>query len=105
MVIKMNEEKREMWKRRIEDFRGSKLSQREFAQRNGIAVNTLQNWLKKIKPEPETLPETQWLEVKTAAPERKASAIILEIGGVRIAVTEDYNPEFLKSVIRTLKQP
>jgi len=101
----MNEEKQEMWKRRIEDFRGSKLSQREFAQRNGIAVNTLQNWLKKIKSEPEALPETRWLEVKTATPERKATAMILEIDGVRIAVTEDYNPEFLKSVVRTLKQP
>lgn len=101
----MNEEKREMWKKRIEDFRCSKLSQREFAQRNGIAVNTLQNWLKKIKPGPEAPTETQWLEVKTATPERKSAAMILEIDGVRIAVTEDYNPEFLKSVVRTLKQP
>jgi DNA-binding transcriptional regulator YiaG len=101
----MNEEKRELWKQRIEDFRGSKLSQREFAKRNGIAVNTLQNWLKKIQPEPEALPETQWLEVKAAEPAKKASAMILEIGGVRIAVPEDFNPEFLKSVVRTLKQP
>ena len=101
----MNEEKRELWKQRIEDFHGSKLTQKEFAKRNGIVVNTLQNWLKKIQSEPEAPTETQWLEVKTATPERKSAAMILEIDGVRIAVTEDYNPEFLKSVVRTLKQP
>ncbi len=105
MVIKMNEEKREMWKRRIEDFRSSELTQREYAKRNGIAVNTLQNWLRKLKQEPETSLQVEWLEVKTAAPAKKASAMVLEINGVRIVVTEDYDPAFLKSVVRTLKQP
>jgi len=100
----MNEIKREMWKKQIQDFRSSELSQKAYAERLGVRVRTFQYWNTKFKLEPEARPETQWLEVKAAEPTKKGSAMILEIDGVRIAVTEDYNPEFLKSVVRTLKQ-
>jgi transcriptional regulator with XRE-family HTH domain len=101
----MNEKKRELWKERIQEFNESKLSQKEFARQGGLSVNTLQYWLRKAKAEPDFVSSTDWLEVKKPEPAPKASPMILEIDGVRIALMEDFDPEFLKNVIRTLKQP
>lgn len=100
----MDENKQSVWKRRIEEFQAGGKTQKQYASELGVRLRTFQYWHTKYKREPAAASETQWLEVKRPAPEPKSSAIILEIGGVRIAVTEDFRPEFLKNVIRVLKE-
>lgn len=100
----MNEEKRKIWKERIQEFRNSGGTQTQFARQLGVHLRTFQYWNTKFKREPNLIASREWLEVKRPEPVSKAAPIILEINGVRIALMEDFNPEFLKNVIRTLKQ-
>lgn len=100
----MDENKQMVWKSRIEEFRMSGKTQKQCASELGVRLRTFQYWNTKYNREPAAASQTQWLEVTASAPEAKASAIILEVGGVRIAVTEDFRPEFLKNVIKVLKE-
>ncbi len=100
----MEESKQAVWKRRIEEFLRSGKTQVQYAKELGVRLRTFQYWHTKYKHEPISTSETQWLEIRTPTPEPKTSAIILEIDGVRVAVTEDIRLEFLKNVIRVLKE-
>jgi len=100
----MEESKQTVWKRRIEEFLRSRKTQVQYAKEPGIRLRTFQYWHTKYKHEPLSTSETQWLEFKTSTPEPKTTAIILEIDSVRVAVTEDIHLEFLKNVIRVLKE-
>jgi hypothetical protein len=99
----MDETKQILWKRRMEEFRTSGKTQTQYASELGVRVRTFQYWHQKFKQGPDDS-TVRWMEVKGTEPARKAAAILLEIDGVRIAVTEDYNKALLKSVIQTLKE-
>lgn len=100
----MDESKQEIWRKRIEDFRTSGLTQRQYASDLGVRIRTLQYWNTKYGQATEHSSEIRWMEVKAAEASRKTAGILLEIDGVRIAVTEDYSPTLLKSVIQILKE-
>ncbi|MBU2788914.1 IS66 family insertion sequence element accessory protein TnpB [Acidithiobacillus sp. VAN18-1] len=44
----MKEEKRELWRARVEDFRGSGLTVGAYCAREGIAVSSLHYWRKRF---------------------------------------------------------
>jgi transcriptional regulator with XRE-family HTH domain len=66
----------------------SGLSQKEFAQREGISTSTLQYWLRRERLEREIAGETTLVAV-TAAPSLSTLGFIIEFGDFRIEVPRD----------------
>jgi hypothetical protein len=78
----MARESREVWTKRVERWRDSGLSAKEFADETGVKANTLQNWgyrlaAERRRAQKESAPKSEsveWIEVTAPTKEREAEA-------------------------------
>lgn len=102
--------KRKKWEQHIADYRISGRSARVWCEANNISVHTLRYWINKFHSEnksnleSKTESPTEWVQLDACKPEQEIeeAALVITIGQASIKVTPDFDPEFLKEVVRTL---
>jgi transposase-like protein len=89
----------------LSDYRGSQLSQSEFARQVGIGVSTLQFWLKKAAASSASAPGPGFVEVPNPlaqAPGAVAYRLRLA-GGMDLEIASGFRAEELLSLLRALR--
>ena len=80
-------ERHRWWTATCEEFRRSEESQRDFCKERGLALSTLQYWLRKTRPEPEETKPAALVEVATVSGSMSAGKT-LRIRGPREVTIE-----------------
>lgn len=99
------EERRQLWRERVAQFRTSGLSGRAWCIENDIKEHQLWYWVKRIEaPSPSTA-ATQWLPVAVENEgSTTSSALMLRIGSAVIEVQTGFDRTLLASVVEVLTQ-
>ena len=86
------------------EFRASELTRREFAQRNFVALNTLNRYISRYSGEqPATAP--QLLRVEVSEPARTGSGIAVMLGcGRRVELARGFDAATLAEAVRVLER-
>lgn len=102
------EDNREIWVNRVNDFKSNNLSQTTWAKNNGINVSALRYWLKKLDNSKVTNVESSSAPFEFASVSITGneffSSVVLEIKGVKLPVTGDYDEILLLRIIKTLRK-
>ena len=78
----------------LAQFKKSGLSQREFAEQEGVSLSTLSYWLRRERLEKELRGETALVAVApTPVIEVRPGLFVLELGGLRLEVPRDVTIE------------
>ena len=103
-----NSEKREIWARRVQEWRASGLSAPEFGKRHGVSAARLYNWASSLKlqrdrqhdaPFPFVRVMRRGAVANVTGPERP---IVVEIAAARVVLSKGFNKEALADVIAIL---
>ena len=97
--MKRNMAKRAEWRRRLQKFEKSGLSARAFAEREGVAVQTVHRWRRQLKSENA---ELAFVRVDMADSSESVARIEVAVGDVAVRVKPDFSPELLRQVVSAL---
>ena len=101
------EENREIWIKRVEEFKASNLSQVAWSKENGIKVSGLRYWLRKLNGSAtlakESLPVVEFAEVSITG-DRIFSPIEIEINNIKLSITNNYDEVLLLELINSLRK-
>ena len=86
------------WSKRVAAWRASGLSAPAFARRSRLSASTLRYWAWKLGRESEG-----FVRVTTAPAEPREVTVALEVGGVRVVVSRDFDREALAQVLDVLR--
>jgi hypothetical protein len=88
----------------LDSYRGSRLTQREFAAEVGIGVSTLHLWLRKAAARPSS-PTTAFVQVPNLLGQAAGSAAYrLHLpGGLDLEVSSGFRTEELASLLQVLR--
>lgn len=97
-------ERRQQWKSRIEAYRASGLSAREFCKQHNITKRQLYYWLRKESLEEQTDNTVQWLPVSLSGKEDTSLSdfLTVKVGPAVIEVRQGFNEELLLHVVKVL---
>ncbi|MCK4261060.1 MAG: hypothetical protein KAX49_18940 [Halanaerobiales bacterium] len=102
---------KEQWKQRIADYKSSGQTGKVWCEANNLNINTLRYYTSKFNNENRSTIETsktetptKWVQVDASIPEQeiKDTALVISIGKASIKVNPNFDPEFLKEVVRTI---
>ena len=95
--------RQDFWRFHVQEFIKSELSQREYCRRKNISYWSFNSWKRRIDKESET---AGLIEIPACAveglPKDSGSFEIRISDSVRISIPDDFNPEDLKRILRTL---
>lgn len=89
------------WAKRVAAWRASGLSAPEYTRRSRLSASTLRYWAWKLGREQEG-----FVRVRTAPPAPEAptrDALVLEVGGLRVVVSRDFDREALGQLLDVLR--
>ncbi|MBM7581799.1 hypothetical protein JOD02_000636 [Caldicoprobacter guelmensis] len=97
-------ERRQQWKARIEAYRASDLSAKEFCKQHNISEKQLYYWLRKESPKEQTDNTVQWLPVSLSGQEDTSGCdfLTVKVGPVVIEVRQGFNEKLLLDVVKVL---
>ncbi|HEY8362924.1 MAG TPA: helix-turn-helix domain-containing protein [Tissierellaceae bacterium] len=97
-------ERRQQWKARIEAYKASCLSAREFCRQHSITTRQLYYWLRKETLKEQTGNTVQWLPVSLSSKEDIALSdfLTVKVGPAVIEVREGFNEGLLLHVVKVL---
>jgi hypothetical protein len=101
-----NNVKQVYWQQLIRNWKTSGLSQKQFCQRESLALSTFSYWKRKIEtPETEKI-KFYPLSVPSPITQQADSGLLLLIGKKRYAIelNEEFSPTALKKLISALEQ-
>jgi len=102
----INKQRRTQWANHIESWSGSGLSQVEYCRKNNLKSSRFTYWKKalaKINNKP-TFIEVPTMKIPTRKAPAKSEPIKLMLdSGMYIEITDGFNQETLRSIIRTLR--
>ena len=105
--MKLNEN-REIWVKRVEDYKSSNLTQKEWSEKNGIKVSALRYWLRNLdgasKIASDNFSDSEFEFASVSITQDFSSALCLEIKDVKLSITNDYDEILLLKLIKTLKK-
>ena len=84
---------KELWQERIKDFRASGLSSREWCAQQGLKVDRLHYWNRKLQPT-DAAASAAWVTLETAR--------VSDPYEESLVVTVGFDPGFLQSLVRAL---
>ena len=107
-ALKSSCSKPSYWRRRVEDWSGSGLSQAEYCRRSGIPLSTFQYWKRRLGSQIGA-DERSIVEVPIPATSQPVLSdpkpFMLHVAsGCRIEVGGDFDPVILKKLIVTLEE-
>ena len=101
------EENRELWVKRVEEFKTSNLSQVAWSRENRVNVSGLRYWLRKLNGPAtyakESLPVVEFASVSITE-DRIFTPIEIEINNVKLSITNNYDETLLLKLISSLKK-
>lgn len=86
------------WERRVAACERSRLTHREFAERQGVKLRTLRSWIYRLRREPS---ETRLLPVRVSAEARAGVEIVLP-SGVVVRVAAGTAADEVAALVRAL---
>jgi hypothetical protein len=89
----------EEWKLRIEEYRASGLSAREWCERNGVSQHKLRYWIERSREYPE---KVDWTRVEIADSDTGEGGVSIRIGAACIEVQEGFNRTLLYDVLHVV---
>jgi len=94
-------EKQAFWRGKLQEYRQSGLSRREFCERNRIQITTLDYWFRRLRK----LEASKGLvELKVLPPQAPMGALeVMVAGKYRIAVYGGFDPQLLGEVVKALE--
>lgn len=102
-----SEENKEVWIRRVEEFKASNLSQGAWSRENGVNASNLRYWLKKLNDSNTSTKETPSI-VEFAAvsitEDNYLSPIEIEVNNIKISITSNYDEILLLKLINSLRK-
>lgn len=101
-------ENREVWVNRVDDFKSRNLTQAAWCEKNGVKVSALRYWLRNLS-ETSTIvadapPYCEFEFASVSIAQDFSSALVIEIKGVKLSITSNYDEMLLLKLIRTLKK-
>ena len=95
-------ERRQQWKNRIEAYKASGLSAREFCRQHSITTRQLYYWLRKETLKEQTDNTVQWLSVSLSSKEDIAedNFLTVKVGPAVIEVRQGFDEELLLHVVK-----
>jgi len=88
------------WKVRIEEYRASGLSAREWCERNGVSEHKLRYWIARSRECPEKI---DWTRLEIADLDTGEGGVSIRIGAACIEVEEGFNHTLLYDVLRVVR--
>ena len=108
------EEKREMWRERIEQYRSSGLTAAEWCEKNEVNVHTLKTMIsrlgmaqRKYKSSRDNKQNIQWVEMEPGnSTEEVSSKTIIEVivGSAKVNVAPGFDQKTFREVVKILKE-
>ena len=93
-------EKQAFWRGKLQEYRQSGLSRREFCERNRIKKSRLDYWFRRLRKPA----ATKGLVELTISARAQSSALEVVVGGrYRIAVSNGFDSRLLGEVVRALE--
>lgn len=101
------EENREVWEKRVEEFKASNLSQVAWSKENGVNVSGLRYLIRKLnKPNistRESLPVVEFAAISITE-DKIFSPIEIEVNNVKLFITNNYDEVLLLKLINSLRK-
>ncbi len=104
-------EKRKLWKRHIEEWRGSGSRQAEYCRQHKLSTKSFTYWKRKYRQEAvvsfvpvEVQPEAVRIDLSLEKEADNASGLVLCKDGYRIEIKEDFKAEALGKVLRAIRE-
>ena len=97
-------EKSNLWKRRIEEYRVSNLTARDWCEQRQVSYSSLKYWITKFNKE-SVCQETQWVSLQESikvTDTKPKSVITINHGDFSIDVQDEFKPETLISVLKVI---
>lgn len=106
-----NEEKINMWTRRVESYKARKCSAIAWSKENNVPLSTLRYWIDKIdNNQKDTSEPKKWIPVEvsnstdTSYHKPSTSGIRIDIGSASILLSSEFDPQTLESVVEILSR-
>jgi hypothetical protein len=96
----MTQHTKSKWESIVQRWRASRLTARDFATREGLNAATLRWWSSRLSQPP---PPSGFIELQLAAPAPTSALSIVLRDGLRIEVSESFDPELLRRVVTALE--
>jgi hypothetical protein len=97
-------QKRRQWKKHVEAWRASGLSQAQYCRRHNLKVHCLVYWRKKFARKNQDPVSFVQLKLPHDFQVTRPAAIKIAVGRCRIEIQRGFDPETLKQLIHTLGQ-
>jgi hypothetical protein len=95
------DEKQTYWRVKLQEYRQSRLSRREFCERNQIRKTTLDYWFRRLG---KAGASKGLVELKVLSAQAPGSALEVVVAGkYRLAVCNGFDPQLLGQVVKTLE--
>jgi len=104
--LKLDENK-EIWLKRVEEYRSSGLSQKTWCEENGVKATSLRYWIMKLnKSQSVTKLNDSPVEFASVSitEEESFPSVVLEIKDIKLSITNNYDEILLLKVINTLRK-
>jgi hypothetical protein len=102
--MKADPEKAARWQRHIKNLKSSGLSRREYCEKNGLKLSTLDYWSYGLsvhkKRDNKGSSKTTWIPLRIG--DTEASGIDLHVGKVTIEIKPGFDSALLTDLLRTL---
>ena len=97
---------RQMWEKRVSEYKKSVLSVPKWCEENNISKSALGYWIRKLNKEiPESSFENKWLSVELSASTKKTyPPILVTIGHLTIEVIEGFNQKTFEDIVKILSK-
>ncbi|MCM3625123.1 helix-turn-helix domain-containing protein [Brevibacillus borstelensis] len=101
------EERREVWIARIQDYRSSGEQAATWCERHGVTPRQLWYWMKKLQPaekQKQAIRQPKWIPVHLDETSHDgSSSLLVKVGSATIEVRPGFDPSLLADVVRVLK--
>lgn len=102
------EDNREIWIKRVKDYKSSNLTQKKWSDINGVNVSALRYWIRNLEEVSGiTLnnPATNEFEFASVSISKDdVSSLVIQIKDVKLSIAGDYDKGLLLRLIRSLKK-
>ena len=99
------EKLRLLWRERVQDFRVSGLTMKEYSKENNIKVHQLQYWNQKYKDDKKKKEKSNWVSVNlnnSRSTNNNCQPLYLTIGSCKLEIKLGFNETLFKEVMKVL---
>lgn len=99
------QERRVMWKQRVEEYRSSNLTADKWCEQQSVSISALRYWITRFNKEQPEIKDIQWVSVEEALSLRSQEDtpdITIQIGNATIGIRNNFSDDTLFRVLKIL---